>query len=644
MQSNLKIKKSNSKIISPFIKGKKIFPIDFFWSNDKMHKRNSRKDKLKDKINSTFDHSEKSLLEGSFDQPALPISHLRMNGSLGKVNRKYVKLRNFSSKMSKAQLNLNEVSMAHHLKSLNILNKGKDPSKLSRNSSRINNACSEQIKSNYLTSSIGWMDKLRRPQIKSKIQNFVNDTDNKGFQFASTGNQSIKLDCFALEKLGQCNNSFLNNSELETRDNINNSKGKLEFIYKYEAYSSLKIPLKPGYRSIRREGSKLKQKKKLLPSKRIFQTMKEWVDKENINLNSSLSHQRSSSKKAKMNSSNISLRNSVNSLIKDIEKQPKRRDTVNKSFTNALVNNTIEYYDKTMIEEYTNSEIPEFTLGPKWFAIEPKQKPLSVNKLGFYKEFRTLESQLSPIKKSQKNLKIASLWNIRSKNAEVKEQMEKTSRKVEISLDEEFYDNKDLLSIDTEEKNDSTKKYIDLVDNFSKASQNFMNETPSFKVRDIEHKAADAFKFEDVLNQNDKLEISSSLNLDRHLKPNSQVSTNTHSAKNRWSSEVHTFRRSSVTRAESDNGESFGATSKRIKESMSKRRGIFRNSMKLDKNKSLKEINISWIMKQDPKRLKIKRKLFWVSKYIQVAGQKENKKDSNFQLVCSCRWFFHTAL
>lgn len=55
---------------------------------------------------------------------------------------------------------------------------------------------------------------------------------------------------------------------------------------------------------------------------------------------------------------------------------------------NTLANRTIEYYQKTIIEEFTDTKIPEFTLGPETFEIKrnPTPKPLSVNRMGFYQE------------------------------------------------------------------------------------------------------------------------------------------------------------------------------------------------------------------------------------------------------------------
>jgi hypothetical protein len=73
------------------------------------------------------------------------------------------------------------------------------------------------------------------------------------------------------------------------------------------------------------------------------------------------------------------------------------------------------------------------------------------------------------------------------------------------NVEDEFYNNEDLLSHASSSKQDSTKKYIELVDSFRQLSKQKETETPSFKAREGENKRdVKQLKFEDVLNEDSK--------------------------------------------------------------------------------------------------------------------------------------------
>lgn len=171
----------------------------------------------------------------------------------------------------------------------------------------------------------------------------------------------------------------------------------------------------------------------------------------------------------------------------------KTNDWINYSYNGQLVYKTIEHNDKAMIEEFTDAVIPEFTLGPKCFNIEERPKPQSVNKMGFYEDWKIIEEAFSPIKNSNEISKSIQIYgfNIR-KSSHNNAAMVNTSNfletmgsglKSESKGDEDFYQNCDLLS-ESKEKEDSAQKYIDLVDSFRSLNKNQAIETPSFKERE----------------------------------------------------------------------------------------------------------------------------------------------------------------
>ena len=97
-----------------------------------------------------------------------------------------------------------------------------------------------------------------------------------------------------------------------------------------------------------------------------------------------------------------------------------------------------------MMEEYTDANIPEFTFGPDNFNIrELTIKPLSVNKMGFYKEWNDNSVPISPIKNTKASFS-NKLCSFRAEKLEKSEVMS--------DADSDFYENQDILSLDTEEK------------------------------------------------------------------------------------------------------------------------------------------------------------------------------------------------
>lgn len=96
--------------------------------------------------------------------------------------------------------------------------------------------------------------------------------------------------------------------------------------------------------------------------------------------------------------------------------------------------------------------------------------------------------------------------------------MEKVSNpEVASNVEEDFYNNEDLVSPESGSKQDSTKKYIELVESFRHLSKQKENETPSFKIREGENQRdVKQLKFEDVLNEDSKVtQRSSNVHTDR---------------------------------------------------------------------------------------------------------------------------------
>jgi hypothetical protein len=533
---SIRIRSAHPKIKSPFIKGNQVFPKDFFWGENSKVLRNSKDSSTK--VNTTFDHHNPGLLDQSLEV----IKQNSKNRSIKFGNRKYLVPRQSSeNKLSRNRPELLGSTLnSNTLKTQNM--------SFSNINSRINKGI--------------------RPIIKSKFQNYIRSSSNKLF-ISKQDSQTIKLDSFAHEKLNlhvmkqsletfdnkqprvgvnnsfarfnMCNNSLLNNS-----DYLENPEVNMQPQYQMNNVSSTnKIAFKEFKANF--------LKRKIIPrklSKKIIKVK----GKENLSLNVNLKRRRNP-----------------------------------KIDRNNLANRTIEYHQKTIIEEYTDTKIPEFTLGPETFERKrnPIPKPLSVNRMGFYQEWNGIngiETHLSPIK-CEEPAEVRLLNFRQSVDDTIFEKAE-----------DEFYSNGDLSS-ESQNQWDSTKKYIELVDSFRNSNRNKQLDTPSFKCNEElkYHRDSKQIKFEDIINQEIKA---------------TQRSSNVQSEKNRWSSETQTYRRSSVTRAESDIAESFGPTSKRIKNSF--RRDIFRDSIKIDKNHSLKEINIEEIMKE-PRRINTKRKIFTCS-------------------------------
>lgn len=586
--SRNRIKSAHPKIKSPFIKGQRIFPKDFFLDEEK-EPASKTIDNEYDKINATFDHSNPNLLNQSIEGSNKNSSNSKLNRSYRVINRKYVVPRNGNSE--KRLLNINKSrSNIRNKVLLGWINRSNEAVKLSRNHSNISKFWSkpDQCKSSNIQSYPATTDSLGkpiRPVIKSKIQNYVKSSSNKSFVFPN-GNQSIKLDQMANRRLNLGNMALLNNSDLDILDKVDITRNQSQASYKHsENYSSVNQMNKWGFNEFRTNFLKLNKTKRLFPSKRL----------------------------SKKRDSSIKLR---------------KNDQVNQSYT-APVNKTIEYHDQAMIEEFTDTLIPEFTLGPNEFPPQEITKPLSVNKMGFYEECKSIEAVISPIKKTDEQTEFQRLMNFNpiAQNNDTDVVFERV-RQQSLEKDDDFYNNEDLVSDDHSNKWDSTKKYIDLVDTFRNINWE-KEETPSFKIRDGQNHNIEKLKFEDVLNEDIRA---------------TQRSSNIHSDNNRYSSEVHTYRKTSTTRAGSDKWESYGATSKRVTDSHTKRRGLLRESVQFDKNRSLKEINIDNIMNQDPKRIKVKRKLFRSQNRLLPIPGKMNNFRPPFVSNPSCKYWYKINL
>jgi hypothetical protein len=186
------------------------------------------------------------------------------------------------------------------------------------------------------------------------------------------------LNPVAQEKLNACNNSLLNNSDMEMGDYSEMSRNQSRVSYQHsDNYNSVAVTKKIGFQEFKANFLQSKNKRKLIPAQsRLSRKLKNTStdNKENFSLNV-----------------NFKRRNKVMSL-------PRKHSNSNKAHNGPLINKTIEHHDMTMIEEFTDTVIPEFTLGPTAFDIRPRPKPLSVNRMGFYEECSNFESLLSPIK------------------------------------------------------------------------------------------------------------------------------------------------------------------------------------------------------------------------------------------------------
>jgi len=252
-----------------------------------------------------------------------------------------------------------------------------------------------------------------------------------------------------------------------------------------------------------------------------------------------------------------------------------------------MISKTIEHHDQTMIEEYTNTHIPEFTLGPDEFEpkIEPI-KPHSVNRMGFYDEWKA--EPISPIEKKSDNYMSNRISDIIA--VPLKAHNDKSSKRLcnfrnikndpipanlsDDGSDSDFYENQDIISLDTAEKWNVAKdiKFIDTIRNSKVGSE---LETPSFNRKLlVDTDDMRSIKFEDVLKKDSKC---------------TQRSSNLFSGEIRCSSEANTHRRSSITRAESDNDESHIISSKREKSS---NRSSNLNSLKYGSNKSFNNLKM----------------------------------------------------
>lgn len=166
---------------------------------------------------------------------------------------------------------------------------------------------------------------------------------------------------------------------MELMDYSEVSRNQSRVSYQHsENYNSVAVTKKIGFQEFKANFLLNKNKRKLVPTQ------------------SRLSRKLKNS--GKDNKENFSLNVGFKRRNKGMSLQRKHSNNINRSHNAALINKTIEHHDMTMIEEFTDTLIPEFTLGPTAFDTKSRPKPLSVNRMGFYEECRNFESQLSPIK------------------------------------------------------------------------------------------------------------------------------------------------------------------------------------------------------------------------------------------------------
>ncbi|CAI2385973.1 unnamed protein product [Moneuplotes crassus] len=485
-------------------------------------------------------------------------------------SRKYTKSTNSFSEKRRHPIRINGLVNLDVLKkdnnstiqqNLEVYSKANKVFKLSRNSSGLN---SNQINDNSVTiesrkcpssnlnntqevsaSLLGVADPLqrednsdiRRPVIKSKFQNYVRNSSNKSL-LSFDANLKINLGDLAKERLKICkNNDFkIPNqrcSELKLAYRQKTSSSNYSSIYKtvdndcgrnnssmssqyYGAKHKVLPANKVVYRDFKRKMLKLKNIQKLGSrrdsSKRLVKLQK--IDKNNGN--------------------------SLRAGQKRLNRSSTMKENSGKNYhSNHLVNRTIEYHEKTMIEEYTNTSIPEFTLGPDTFLKDEPPKPLSVNRMGFYEDCRSLEACISPIKQCSEVVQ----ENILNLNLEEVKKLPEESSQKEGSDENEFYDNNGVLSGPSSDKQDSTKKYIELVDSFRNGGRTVEFETPSFKIQTEETQGKkQCMKFEEIIKEENK---------------STQRSSNLLNSFCRNSSEIQSQRKSTATQAETDAIDSF---------------------------------------------------------------------------------------
>lgn len=199
--------------------------------------------------------------------------------------------------------------------------------KLSRNESSLSKASTDQFNSHYSTIPTGksgsLLRKPRRPLIMSKVQNFVSNKPNSNTLMSNNGNQTIKLDLIALEKLGMGNKSIMNNSEMDIKENFNISRNNSQL--QYNNIESVNNPQKLSYKLFKADFSHAKDKRVLVPSKRMFRSRKDLSQgKENYSQNIRVNHNRISSRNLKQK--NNRLRKSTNCLHTENDLKPQKFD------------------------------------------------------------------------------------------------------------------------------------------------------------------------------------------------------------------------------------------------------------------------------------------------------------------------------
>ncbi|CAI2387451.1 unnamed protein product [Moneuplotes crassus] len=599
MNTSIRIRSAKPKIKSPFIKNQGAFPKDFFTNKDLSLKRQCSKNSI---INTTLDNKIQSLNNTVISSSEKDV---KRNSSQGftrvfpSKNRKYRKATNSCSENRKPPIRISKLVNLDILKKqggdateqerhmLEISSKTKSVLQLSRNNSGLN--CNynkdgiipigsgrsshfnntQEVSTSALALGDGLEEdsvEIRRPVIKSKYQNYLRNSSNKSL--LSHGNsRGINISELAKQRLKMCKNSDFKIpnqrcSQLKSAYRQKPQIKKYSSIYKtvngdsrgnntsmsihhYDTNKSVLQANQIAYKNFRKKMLKIKSSQKLAPKRK---TSKRLVKLKKL-------------EKTQDQPLGISVKrlNPSSTMGGNCRKQ--------NYHSNNLANQTIEYHEKTMIEEYTNASIPEFTLGPTSFSKNERPKPLSVNRMGFYEDCKDLEAKLSPIKQCQEVVKD----NILNLNLEKVRKLPDGSLPDNKDSEENgFYDNTGLLSSPSTGKHDSTKKYIELVDSFRTGGRNIEFETPSFKIQTEETGGKkENMKLEDVL---------------KKIK-NTQRSYTLLNSLCRNSSEMQTQRKSSATRAETDAIDSFRPKSRRLKNS-------HMNLKKYHQEESAKEICI----------------------------------------------------
>ena len=303
---------------------------------------------------------------------------------------------------------------------------------------------------------------------------------------------TIKLDKIDFEKNSNCNMSVLNQSDLNVSNLIGRNQSQASFYQNSNMLGNISNSKKVKFNEFKANFLKLRQTKKIesLSRKRNNQP-KLLLNNQNIhNSNRRLMLKVKSIKQVDNNTQKININIKRKAWGSSLNKT---NDWINYSYNGQLIYKTIEHNDKAMMEEFTDAIIPEFTLGPECFKIEERPKPQSVNKMGFYEDWKIIEEVISPIKNNADVNKSIQVYGFNIRKCSNNAALIDTSNfletmgsgvKSDSKADEEFYQNYDLLSESKNDKEDSAQKYIDLVDSFRSLNKDKSIETPSFKERE----------------------------------------------------------------------------------------------------------------------------------------------------------------